>query len=195
LRRSAQYRARAGSSGDAPPVTGTCRSMFVQVNLTRQAPLSRSPNTQRSFLSVIWSFRIDHGCDLGGCVEVGVVGAAAWSLRSRVSRVGSLPKSDAAGWCVAVLRQLGWGMSGGRRGLVRAGAAAAGSLRSESGCVPGRLPAVCGARSRKRAGVLGGVGMVHGGSRRGVVRCQRGCRAGRRARSVTLRLPGRRSRR
>jgi hypothetical protein len=53
LRRWAQYRARAGSSGDAAPVTGTCRSMAVQENLTRQVPLSRSPNTQRSFLNVL----------------------------------------------------------------------------------------------------------------------------------------------
>jgi hypothetical protein len=27
--------------------------MFVQENLTRQAPLSRSPNTQRAFLNVL----------------------------------------------------------------------------------------------------------------------------------------------
>jgi hypothetical protein len=33
-------------------VTGTCRSMAVQENLTRQAPLSRSPNTQWSFLNL-----------------------------------------------------------------------------------------------------------------------------------------------
>ena len=34
-------------------MTGRCRSMFVQENLTRQAPLSRSPNTQWSFLNVL----------------------------------------------------------------------------------------------------------------------------------------------
>ena len=34
-------------------MTGTCRSMFVQENLTRQAPLSRSPNTQWLFLNVL----------------------------------------------------------------------------------------------------------------------------------------------
>jgi hypothetical protein len=34
-RRAAQYSARAGSSGDAVPVTGMCRTMSVQENLTR----------------------------------------------------------------------------------------------------------------------------------------------------------------
>ena len=53
FRRSAQYAARAGSSGDAAPLTGTCRTMPVQENLTRQAPLSRSPKTQRSFLNLL----------------------------------------------------------------------------------------------------------------------------------------------
>ena len=42
-----------GHRGMPPPVTGTCRSMPVQENLTRQAPLPRSPNTQRSFLNVL----------------------------------------------------------------------------------------------------------------------------------------------
>ncbi len=53
FRRSAQYAARAGSSGDAAPLTGTCRTMPVQENLTRQAPLSRSPDTQWSFLNLL----------------------------------------------------------------------------------------------------------------------------------------------
>jgi hypothetical protein len=35
MRRSAQQLARAGSSGDAAPLTGTRRSMAVQENLTR----------------------------------------------------------------------------------------------------------------------------------------------------------------
>ena len=34
-------------------MTCTCRSMAVQENLTRQAPLPRSPKTQRSFLNVL----------------------------------------------------------------------------------------------------------------------------------------------
>jgi hypothetical protein len=34
-------------------LTGTCRRMAVQENLTRQAPLSRSPNTRRSFLNLL----------------------------------------------------------------------------------------------------------------------------------------------
>ena len=52
-RRRAQYEARAGSSGEAEPLTIACRSMCVQENFTRQAPLSRSPNTQRSFLELV----------------------------------------------------------------------------------------------------------------------------------------------
>jgi hypothetical protein len=34
-RRSVQYSAMAGSSGDAPPWTGTCWTIFVQANLVR----------------------------------------------------------------------------------------------------------------------------------------------------------------
>src|ERR1039457_838344 len=82
------------------PVTG------LEEMSSQRAPRSLAPSpstmstwdgssSRSAILSVIWSFRIDHGCDLGGCAEVGVVGAVAWSLRSRVSRVGSLPKSDA----------------------------------------------------------------------------------------------------
>jgi hypothetical protein len=43
-----KYWARLGSSGDDPPMTIRCRTIFVQANLTRQAPLARSPNTHLS---------------------------------------------------------------------------------------------------------------------------------------------------
>ena len=49
-RRCAQYPARAGSSGDALPLTRVCRTMAVQASLGRWAPVSLSPNTHRSFL-------------------------------------------------------------------------------------------------------------------------------------------------
>jgi hypothetical protein len=52
-RRPAQYLARAGSSGDAPALTGICRTMLVQASLGRQAPLSRSPKTHRLFLNLL----------------------------------------------------------------------------------------------------------------------------------------------
>src|ERR1039458_1293878 len=42
-----------GSSGDAPFMTIWCRMMLVQVNLTRWAPLVRSPNTHRSRLELL----------------------------------------------------------------------------------------------------------------------------------------------
>lgn len=50
---------QSGSSGEAPPMTIWCRTMFVQENLTRQgvSPRSlvapRSPNTHRSFLNLL----------------------------------------------------------------------------------------------------------------------------------------------
>jgi hypothetical protein len=47
-RRLAQYGARAGSSGSELPLTIRCRTMLVQANLVRYAPLSRSPKTHRS---------------------------------------------------------------------------------------------------------------------------------------------------
>ena len=34
-------------------MTMTCRLMLVQANFTRWPPLSRSPNTQRSFLNLL----------------------------------------------------------------------------------------------------------------------------------------------
>jgi hypothetical protein len=58
-RRAAQYLVRAGSSGDAVPLTVWCRTMFVQENLMRWAtsprPLTRlrSPKTHRSFLNLL----------------------------------------------------------------------------------------------------------------------------------------------
>ena len=58
-RRAAQYSVRAGSSGDAVPLTVWCRAMFVQENLMRWAmsprPLTRlrSPKTHRSFLNLL----------------------------------------------------------------------------------------------------------------------------------------------
>jgi hypothetical protein len=54
-----QYLVRAGSSGDAVPLTVWCRTMFVQENLRRWAtsprPLTRlrSPTTHRSFLNLL----------------------------------------------------------------------------------------------------------------------------------------------
>ena len=52
-RRSAQYSVSAGSSGDAPPLTMMCRTMSVQANRARWAPLAASPNTQRLFLNLL----------------------------------------------------------------------------------------------------------------------------------------------
>src|ERR1019366_455765 len=45
--------ARAGSSGDAPPLTRVCRTISVQDGFGRQAPVSLSPNTHRSFLNLL----------------------------------------------------------------------------------------------------------------------------------------------
>jgi len=59
LRRAAQYSVRAGSSGDAVPLTVWCRTMFVQRNLIRCATspralmIARSPNTHRSLLNLL----------------------------------------------------------------------------------------------------------------------------------------------
>ena len=46
----AQYSASAGSSGDAQPLTCWCRTICVQANLARKAPLSRSPKIHLSCL-------------------------------------------------------------------------------------------------------------------------------------------------
>ncbi len=52
-RRPAQYSLRAGSSGDATPITIGCRTMLVQETLCMKAPLLRSPNTHRSCLALL----------------------------------------------------------------------------------------------------------------------------------------------
>jgi hypothetical protein len=53
-RRVAQYSTSAGSSGDVPALTSWCRTICVQANLARKAPLSRSPKIHLSCL-VLWN--------------------------------------------------------------------------------------------------------------------------------------------
>ena len=84
-RRRAQYEARAGSSGEAEPLTIACRSMCVQENFTRQAPLSRSPNTQRSFLNLLNLPKLDRPGDLGG--------SDPWKDSESCLHSGSIPMS------------------------------------------------------------------------------------------------------
>jgi hypothetical protein len=52
-RRLAQYSVRAGSSGDAAPLTIWCRTMLVQAKRCMNAPLLRSPNTHLSYLALL----------------------------------------------------------------------------------------------------------------------------------------------
>jgi hypothetical protein len=167
--------------------------MFTVTRLGITGTLARTLTTSDSI--VISSLLAGRCCDLGGCVEDGVVDASAHRCGSGFSGVRSLSNchvgrpglgSWSSWW---ELRRVV------HRALVRVAGAVAGCPRRACGCVPGRSAGGTVGSHWKPVDSRELPGRAHAGRGGGGARSRPGCRVGRRARIGILRRCGPRPRR
>src|SRR5215471_15368119 len=120
--------------------------------------LVRSLTVAKVDSMVILSRKLRRGCDLGGCVEDGVVDASGRCCDPAVNAGRSLLKRDVRWSGSLPSRGCGELWRAGRRALARAGGAAVGCPRRACGCVPGQLADATAGRCRTRAGRRGSPG-------------------------------------